>query len=317
MRRTLPLLLLFALMFSSCATQGATKTEQTAIANSIMQQIEIKQTDVAFALTPTITPTASQTPTITLTPSPTSTSTPTITPTWIKHPKGTRIIAPILLYHHIRDIDKPGRYDISPATFETQLQYLKQWGYTSITIEKLVNALKYSDPLPEKPVIITFDDGDLDVYQNAFPIMQKMGFVGTFYIVSNRLKSVDFVNVAQLREMVAAGWEIGSHSHSHNDMTLDHNSIYTEAMGSKKELIDAIGAPVNSFAYPFGQIDPVVGNHVSSYGYTNGVGLGTSYTHTLGSIFYLSRLEVRNEYSFDAFARLLPWSPVSTPPAQP
>jgi peptidoglycan/xylan/chitin deacetylase (PgdA/CDA1 family) len=317
MRRTLPLLLLFALMFSSCATQGATKTEQTAIANSIMQQIEIKQTDAAFALTPTITPTASQTPTITLTPSPTSTATPTITPTWIKHPKGTPIIAPILLYHHIRDIDKPGRYDISPATFETQLQYLKQWGYTSITIEKLVDALKYSDPLPEKPVIITFDDGDLDIYQNAFPIMQKMGFVGTFYVVSNRLKSVDFVNVAQLREMVAAGWEIGSHSHSHNDMTLNHNSINSEALGSKKELIDAIGAPVNSFAYPFGQIDPVVGNHVASYGYTNGVGLGTSYTHTLGSIFYLSRLEVRNEYSFDAFAHLLPWSPVSTPPAQP
>ncbi len=219
MKRAIPMILLFALMFSSCATQGATKTEQTAIADSIMQQIEIKQTDVAFALTPTITPTASQTPTITLTPSPTSTATPTITPTWIKHPKGKPIFAPILLYHHIRDIEKPGRYDVSPATFETQLQYLKQWGYTSITIGQLVDALKYSDPLPEKPVIITFDDGALDVYQNAFPIMQKLGFVGTFYIVSNRLRAIDFVNVTQLREMIAAGWEIGSHSHSHKDLT--------------------------------------------------------------------------------------------------
>jgi peptidoglycan/xylan/chitin deacetylase (PgdA/CDA1 family) len=316
MKRAIPLILLFALMFSSCATQGATKTEQTAIADSIMQQIQLKQTDVAFALTPTITPTASQTPTITLTPSPTSTATPTITPTWIKHSKGTPLIAPILLYHHIRDIEKPGRYDVSPATFETQLQYLKQWGYTSITIGQLVDALKYSDPLPEKPVIITFDDGALDVYQNAFPIMQKLGFVGTFYIVSNRLRAVDFVNVAQLREMIAAGWEIGSHSQSHKDMTLNHNSINAEALGSKKELIDALGAPVNSFAYPFGQIDPVVGDHIAAYGYTNAVGLGTSYKHTMGSIFYLSRLEVRNDYDFNAFGRLLPWSPVSTPPSQ-
>lgn len=315
MRRALPLLLLLALILSACASQAATRTEQTAIANSIMEQIQVKQTDVAVALTPTITPTASQTPTLTMTPSPTFTATPTITPTWIKHPKGTPLIAPILLYHHIRDIEKPGRYDVSPATFEAQLQYLKEWGYTSITIETLVNALKYSDPLPEKPVIITFDDGALDVYQNAFPIMQKLGFVGTFYIVSNRLKSTDFVNVAQLRELISAGWEIGSHSHSHIDLTKDHNAINSEALLSKRELIDAIGYPVNSFAYPFGGIDPVVGSHVSSYGYTNAVGLGTSYTHTMYTIFYFSRLEVRNEYDMNAFARLLPWSPVSTPPA--
>lgn len=318
MKRTASLLILLGLLISACASQtalGATRTEQTAIAVSIIQQIQQRQTEAALALTPSITPTASLTPTITMTPTPTATNTPTITPTWIKHPKGEPVVAPILLYHHIRTIDKPGRYDVSPETFEMQLQYLRQWGYTSITIEQLVNALKYSDPLPERPVVITFDDGALDVYQNAFPIMQKLGFVGTFYIVSNRLKSADFVNVNQLREMIAAGWEIGSHSRSHIDLTLNHEAINTEALQAKRELIDAIGYPVNSFAYPFGMIDPVVGNHISSYGFTNGVGLGTSYIHSMGTIFYLSRLEVRNEYDYAAFAKLLPWSPVSTPPA--
>ncbi len=315
MRRFLHILIIAGIFLTGCASQGATQTEQTAIANSIIQQIGLQETAVSFALTPTITPTASQTPTLTVTPSPLPTSTPTATPTWIKHVKGQPIIAPILLYHHIRDIDKPGRYDISPAVFKTQMDYLKQWGYTSITIETLVNAMKYNDPLPEKPVVITFDDGALDVYENAFPVMQELGLVGEFYIVSNRLKSVDFVNVAQLREMIAAGWEIGSHSHSHIDLTLNHNAINAEARGSKDELYNAIGIPINSFAYPFGQIDPVVGDHVSTYGYSNAVGLGTSYTHTLGTIFYLSRIEVRNEYDFEGFAKLLPWSPVSTPPA--
>ncbi len=316
MRRVFPIFILVVFIISSCASQTATRINETAIANSILQQIEAKQTVIAFDLTPTITPTASQTPTVTVTPSPVPSATPTITPTWIKHAKGTPILAPILLYHHIRDIEKPGRYDISPAVFETQMQYLKEWGYTSITIETLVNALKYSDPLPEKPVMITFDDGALDVYQNAFPIMQKLGFVGTFYIVSNRLKSVDFVHVPEIREMISAGWEIGSHSHSHIDLTQNHNSINAEAKGSMTELSDAIGVGIYSFAYPFGMIDPVVGDHISTYGYSNAVGLGTSYTHTLGQIFYLSRMEVRNDYDATGFARLLPWSPVTTPPAQ-
>ncbi len=316
MMRFLPIIIAAAFVLTSCASSGATKTEQTAIAYSIIQQIGLKETSVAIALTPTITQTASHTPTITSTPSPLPSPTPTSTPTWIKRVKSEPLIAPILLYHHIRDAEKPGRYDISPAVFETQMEYLKQWGYTSITIETLVNALKYNDPLPEKPVVITFDDGALDVYQNAFPIMQKLGFVGEFYIVSNRLKSVDFVDVAQLREMIANGWEIGSHSHSHIDLTLNHNAINAEAKGSKEELYNALGLPINSFAYPFGQIDPVVGDHISTYGFSNAVGLGTSYTHTLGTIFYLSRIEVRNEYDDARFAKLLPWSPLSTPPAQ-
>lgn len=315
MKYLLPLLLAVSITLSACSNQAPTRTEQTAIANSILQQLEIKQTAAVLALTPTITPTASQTPTVTFTPSPSPTATPTITPTWIKHVKGTPIIAPILLYHHIRDTEIPGRYDISPSVFKDQLLYLKQWGYTSITIETLVNAMKYSDRLPEKPVVITFDDGTLDVYENAFPIMKELGFVGTFYIVSNRLKAADFVNADQLKEMVSAGWEIGSHSHSHLDLTLNHNSINTEARGSKVVLQDAIGIPINSFAYPFGQIDPVVGDHVSTYGYTNAVGLGTSFIHSMGTIFYLSRIEVRYEYDYETFAKLLPWSPVSTPPA--
>ncbi|MBA4420731.1 MAG: hypothetical protein C0391_06260 [Anaerolinea sp.] len=315
MKHTLFIVIAGTLFLSGCAAQSATRVEQTAIANNVQQQIEIMQTEAVLALTPTATATPTQTPTITPTPTPTLTATPTITPTWSKRGKGTPIIAPILLYHHIRGVEKPGRYEILPSVFEMQLTYLKQWGYTSITMETLANALRYNDPLPEKPVLITFDDGDLDVYENAFPIMQRLGFVGTFYIVSNRLQVKDFVTPAQLREMIAAGWEIGSHSHSHLDLTQNHNAINSEALGSKKILTAAIGRPINSFAYPFGQIDQVVGNHVSAYGYTNAVGLGIGYTHTILTIYYLDRLEVRSEYDYTAFAKLLPWSPVSTPPA--
>jgi len=283
--------------------------EQTAVALAVQAQLDVIQTQAMLALTPTVTPTP------TMTPSPSPSPTPTATPPWSRRGKGNPIQAPILLYHHIRDAEKPNRYDISPAVFERQLNFLQQWGYTSITVDELANAIRYNDPLPEKPVIITFDDGDSDVYTNAFPIMKKLGFVGTFYIVANRLSSADFVTTDQLKEMAIAGWEIGSHSYSHIDLTQNHEALNREASYSKQVLSDALGLPINSFAYPFGQIDNTVGSHVSAYGYSDAVGLGISYTHGIHSLFYLSRLEVRNEYDDIAFAKLLPWSPVSTPPA--
>jgi peptidoglycan/xylan/chitin deacetylase (PgdA/CDA1 family) len=315
MKRAFIILSLFAVVLSSCASARAAHLEETAVASAVQAQLDGLKTQAVLDRTPTITPTPTQTPTATVTPSPSPTLTPTVTPTWSRRGKGNPIYAPILLYHHIRDAEKPNRYDISPAVFERQLTFLKQWGYTSITVDMLANAIRYNDPLPEKPVIITFDDGDMDVYANAFPIMQRLGFVGTFYIVANRLSAADFVTTDQLKTMAAAGWEIGDHSYSHIDLTQNHEAISREASYSKQVLSDALGVPINSFAYPFGGFDNTVGSHVSSYGYSDAVGLGISYTHGINSIFYLSRLEVRNEYDDIAFAKLLPWSPVSTPPA--
>lgn len=312
LKKALPLLLAASILLSGCNPGKATQVQQTAVARAVIDQM---QTSAVLALTPTATATPTLTPTVTPSPTPTLTPTPTVTPTWSKRGKGTPIHAPILLYHHIRDNATPGRYDISPAVFERQMQYLKEWGYTAITVDTLVNALRYNDPLPEKPVVITFDDGTLDVYENAFPVMQRLDFPGTFYIVANRLQSADFVNAAQLREMVSAGWEIGSHSFSHQDLVQNHNALEHEGRDSKTYLSDTLGVPVNSFAYPFGQMDQTVGSHISAYGYTNAVGLGIFYTHTSGTLYYLNRLEVRNDYDDTAFAKLLPWSPVSTPPA--
>jgi peptidoglycan/xylan/chitin deacetylase (PgdA/CDA1 family) len=316
MKPVLYMSLILSFLLAACNPDQSTPVEETAVAYSVNQQMAVLQTEAVLALTPTITPTPTSTPTATFTPMPTATAKPTITPTWIKRGKGVPIIAPILLYHHIRDTEKPGRYDISPAVFENQLIYLKSWGYTSVTVNDLANAIRYNDPLPEKPVVISFDDGDIDVYQNALPIMKRLGFIGTFYIVANRLGASDFVTVDQLKEMAASGWEIGSHSFSHQDLTQNHEALDTEGKYSKKVLMDKLGLPINSYAYPFGGIDPVVGQHIAAYGYTNAVGLGIGSRHSVLTIFYLDRLEVRNDYSYEQFAKLLPWSPVSTPPAE-
>jgi peptidoglycan/xylan/chitin deacetylase (PgdA/CDA1 family) len=264
-------------------------------------------TNTPLVVPPTFTPSLTFTPSPTDTPIPTDTPVPSFTPTMTWNPAGL-VIAPILLYHHIGDVGYSNRYYVSPDTFREQMQALHDWGYSTITPSDLVNVLINGGELPSRPVVITFDDGNLDVYQNAFPIMQEMGFVGAFYIVANRLESNGYVNVGQLQEMAAAGWEIGSHGMSHIDLTIDYSVERLEVLQSRLTLEDAIGVPVKTFAYPFGLADSFVYEKVSEYGYRAGMGLGSSYQHTLGTLFYLSRREVHGDYNLTNFAALLPWS---------
>lgn len=264
-------------------------------------------TNTPIVILPSYTPTSTFTPTPTDTPVPTDTPIPTDTPAVVWNPPG-HIIAPILLYHHVSDAGYSSRYYVTLDDFRAQMETLRDWGYTSITVSDLVNVLINGGELPDRPVVITFDDGNINIYQNAFPIMHEMGFIGTLYIVANRLDARLFINSEQLREMANDGWEIGSHGMSHADLTLDSSSMRYEVLQSRLTLEDATDEPVNTFAYPYGKTDEFVTNQVSEYGYRAGMGLGSSWEHTLGTLFYLSRIEIQGSYSLSKFASLLPWS---------
>ena len=264
-------------------------------------------TNTPTFIPPSYTPTATFTPSPTSTPVPTATPIPTETPEIVWTPPG-HVTAPILLYHHVSDAGNGNRYYVSTDDFRAQMEALRDWGYRSITISELVDVLINGGVLPDRPVVITFDDGNSDVFQNAFPIMHEMGFVGTFYIVANRLQSKYYVNVEQLQEMASDGWEIGSHSMSHTDLTIDYSSARFEIIQSRLTLEGATGETINTFAYPYGKTDEFITNKVSEYGYHAGMGLGSSYEHTLDTLFYLSRIEVKGDYSLSIFASLLPWS---------
>jgi peptidoglycan/xylan/chitin deacetylase (PgdA/CDA1 family) len=301
MKISLHIALLFSLLLSGCSsllsvagngTSGATLTPTAAAA-----------TETATA---TLKPTATKVPTATLTPLPTSTFTPTPTATWAVHPPDN-ITAPILLYHHINDDDTTNRYVVSLAAFTAQMQALRDWGYTPITLSALVEVLVHGGPLPARPVVITFDDGNEDVYQNAFPILKRFGYPATTFIVANRVGAPEFVDADQLKEMAAAGWEIGSHGWSHIDVTLDKDVLNKEVAQSRLNLEEKLGVPVKVFAYPFGTTNPEVSQKVQDYGYTAAVGLGTLNKETWGLLYYLSRQEVRREYDMAAFGKLLPW----------
>ena len=216
------------------------------------------------------------------------------------------INTPVLLYHHISDEPKFRNYAVSIKDFSDQMSALKARGYETVTISSLVNAIKFGAPLPERPVVITFDDGTLDVYQNAYPVMQALGFVGTFYLVGNYIDSPDYVSTEQVKNLLEAGWEIGSHSMTHADLskTMDLNR---ELYGSKEYLEKAFNVPINTIAYPFGMVNPQVFEKTIDYGYSGASGLGLSWEHSYSSVYYLNRIEIKYGQSLEAFNELMPW----------
>jgi peptidoglycan/xylan/chitin deacetylase (PgdA/CDA1 family) len=224
---------------------------------------------------------------------------------WIPRGPG-EVNVPILLYHRILPDPKSLLYSVEIQAFADQMESLVQLGYQSIWVSQLREAIVNGAELPPKPVILTFDDGNLDNYENAFPIMRSRGLFGTAYIVANRLGSKGYLSIPQIKEMMAAGWEIGSHSMTHADLTVIPSSqLREEILGSRMRLETALDIPIHSFAYPYGSVNPQIAVKVSRYGYFTGMGLGKFSTHSSGSLFYLDRLEIRGTMSLEDFQTLL------------
>jgi peptidoglycan/xylan/chitin deacetylase (PgdA/CDA1 family) len=246
-------------------------------------------------------------------PPPTNTATPVSR--WRWNDPG-QVSAPILLYHHISDEVQDSRYYVSTKNFKAQMQRLQELGYTAIPLSLLLEGLLNGADLPPRPVVITFDDGPVEIYEEAFPIMQEVGYPGAVFVVANRLESEGFLNVNQLSELIDAGWEVGSHGMTHADITLAHSSARNEILQSRLDLNRSLGITVTVFAYPFGKIDPYVGKKVYEYGYRAAVGLGKSWQHSLATLYYLDRIEIHGDFSLVEFEAKLPWIESTVRPPQ-
>ena len=179
-------------------------------------------------------------------------------------PSGTyswTLRVPILMYHHISvppadaDIYRTD-LSVTPQNFREQMTYLAENGYTSIDLYQLSAAIAAKIDLPEKPVILTFDDGYLDNYENAFPILQEFGFTGSFSILTDMADqgAEGYANWEQLEEMAAAGMRIESHSKNHPDLTTQsRDSVIFQILGSQETIAAHIGYTPRYFVYPSGR----------------------------------------------------------------
>lgn len=174
---------------------------------------------------------------------------------------------PVLYYHSIkREVNNEVR--MPPEQFEEQMAYLQNHGYHCISLNQLYQSLYHKGTLPDKPFVITFDDGYIDNYETAFPILKKHGFVATVFMVSSYVNGEGFLTWLQLKELSSSGWDIGDHTANHPSLTkLNNLSIQNELKRSKDALEKGVGHSVDFFAYPNGDFDDRVVQAVKNTGY--------------------------------------------------
>lgn len=112
---------------------------------------------------------------------------------------------PVLMYHHLED-NMNNNSTIDPVNFENQIKTLKEEGYNAITIQQFYNYINGVDKLPEKPVLITFDDGYLSNYEKAYPILRKYDMNATIFIIASRILEKNEKNVYS-NEIPKMNWE--------------------------------------------------------------------------------------------------------------
>ncbi len=183
---------------------------------------------------------------------------------------------PILCYHQIRnwrasDSKSAKDYIIPVESFREQMQMLSDSGYHTILPDQLYAYLTTGAPLPSKPVMLTFDDGDLDQYETALPILDKLGFKGAFFIMTvaiGRRGKQPYMDKAQIKDLSDRGHTIGSHTWDHHNVKKYQGDDWkTQVEEPKAKLEEITGKPVRYFAYPFGLWSPAVLPEIQKRGY--------------------------------------------------
>jgi peptidoglycan/xylan/chitin deacetylase (PgdA/CDA1 family) len=213
------------------------------------------------------------------------------------------------MYHYL-SVPPPDadiyRLDLSvtPAAFDAQMAYLAQEGYHPIRLSDLSDYLLNGKPLPTKPIVLTFDDGYADNYENALPILKKYKFPATFFIIAQFAddKRPGYMNWDQIEDLAINGMEVGSHSLDHIDLYRKPRATQVTEIDGSKAMIEArIGTPVTSFCYPAGHYDLQTINVLRSGGYFAATTEIQGVVQSTSDLYELRRIRVRGSYSVSDF----------------
>ncbi len=191
---------------------------------------------------------------------------------------------PVLLYHRVASTtpaEDPLRLAVPPERFEAQMRHLRERGYQAVALEGQPATVRnrvneHEGRRKVRQIAITFDDGFLDNYTTAFPILQRHGFAATVFVVTGAVggrrgrgagpapgatcrpagRSAPMMTWAHMEEMARHGFSFQSHSRTHPSLVrCDDAAALEELSGSRRELEEGLGREVRAFAYPFGHFD--------------------------------------------------------------
>lgn len=164
---------------------------------------------------------------------------------------------PVLCYHRIREYkptDRSGKpYIVPPAVFREQIKFLADSGYQTISPDQYYNYLATGAPLPEKPVMITFDDTEAEQHTIGASELEKYGFKGVFFLMTIVINRPHYMTKEQIKDLADRGHTVGSHTWDHHMVTKYTEEDWNKQLTESKAKIESItGKPVLHFAYPFG-----------------------------------------------------------------
>jgi peptidoglycan/xylan/chitin deacetylase (PgdA/CDA1 family) len=184
-------------------------------------------------------------------------------------------LVPVLMYHHVGELpvfpDAVRRdLTVSIKDFNDQIAFLDKEGYHSISTAQLELALRGQDKLPAKPVILSFDDGYNDVFQNAVPILKEHHMAGAFAIITGFVGRPGYAAWSDILAAQKQGMEMVCHSQYHMDFTnrmYTHDMKVAEISDCKQALQANLGIDAKTFIYPYGHFDSEVQNILKNSGF--------------------------------------------------
>jgi peptidoglycan/xylan/chitin deacetylase (PgdA/CDA1 family) len=222
---------------------------------------------------------------------------------------GDTIRVPVLVYHsiarhHAGQTGEQRELDVDTAVFRQQMSSLVEQRHQVVSFADLIDELEGRRELPEGAVVITFDDGWQDQYEDAFPILKQYGFTATFFVYTTAIgNGPGFMTWDELREMQNAGMTIGAHSRTHPVLTDRRVSLTDEIDGSRIDIEQNLGVAPDFFAYPYGDWDARVAGEVRAAGFRAARALGEGPLNTSGDVFWVRSVIATDDMK--AFERAL------------
>jgi peptidoglycan/xylan/chitin deacetylase (PgdA/CDA1 family) len=222
---------------------------------------------------------------------------------------------PILVFHSVSHHSNP--YAVTPDTFERMMIHVKKSQYRVLSLREAVECI-INASIPKKSLVITFDDGYMDNYINALPILRKLGFSATFFVVTGNIANksawdeqcLDLMDWDHLKKLAMAGHVIGSHTHSHARLTnvRCRSQLYVEIEQSKQMISDKVGINWIPFAYPYsaGAYNHDVRTYLIRSGYACAVtSSGCFGNNTTTDKWQLKRIRINQNTSLGKFMEMV------------
>jgi peptidoglycan/xylan/chitin deacetylase (PgdA/CDA1 family) len=224
-----------------------------------------------------------------------------------------RVRLPVLMYHYVEpwplDSGKLRQgLTVWPDDFAAQMAYLHANHYVTVSLYDLIDALARGTPLPDKAVVITFDDGYRSVFDIVAPILQPYGFTATVFVITQLMDEgfPQYLTWAEAESLYALGWKIEPHTKTHEQLAgRDRAFQLYQMLGSAQTVEAHIGRPPRFMAYPSGEFDELtleLANEIHLWG---AVTTGFGQMHRWSSRYQLQRVRVSGLGTLDEFVGAL------------